>query len=146
VNQFINQVWIDLLGHSVPPQGIAIWAGKPNVRSALPAALMTSGEFYKYAVGGSTFASWDGRFLRRFGSTPPDLGRVSAPGAPLDGLTQVLVNAWAAGARPDDLQAQLLASAEYFRVAWDKAFWGGGAVAELRSQAMTRLRPACLAW
>jgi hypothetical protein len=120
---FINTVFMDQVGHAASSAQISFWAGQSNVRSLLPSVLMSTQEYYLWTIGGDTFSSWFGTFLRRFASTQPDNSRLYPVGTPPS--SQGLVNAWSAGARPDDLLVLVLSSDEYFQVARDKAFWAG---------------------
>ena len=78
-------------------------------------------------AGGSYFAitlmEWFFAYLGRFPFTPSYQGRIITATSPFgaDGF----VNAWAAGANPEDLQATILASPEYLSLARQKALWLG---------------------
>ena len=123
VTKFVNQVFLDQVGHAASASQLAFWSTQVNVRTSLPAMLMSSQEYYLYVIGGETFTSWYGQFLRRFADTQPDNSRLAPVGTVPRDLAAAA--AWAAGSRPEDLLATLLSSAEYVQVARDKAFWGG---------------------
>jgi Domain of unknown function (DUF4214)/FG-GAP-like repeat len=123
VAAYVNQVFLDQVGHAASAAQIAYWSAQPNVRRLLSAMLMTTQEYYLYVIGGDTFSSWEGQFLRRFADTQPDNSRLYPAGTVPDSLGMAI--AWAGGARPEDLLAGLLGSAEYMQVARDKAFWNG---------------------
>jgi hypothetical protein len=123
VGTFINTVFFDEVGHGADSSQISFWVGQPNVRALLPQVLLSSQEYYLWTIGGDTFTSWFGTFLRRFGSTQPDNSRLYPIGT--QPSSQGLANAWVAGARPDDLLVLVLSSAEYIQIARDRAFWAG---------------------
>jgi FG-GAP-like repeat/Domain of unknown function (DUF4214) len=120
---YVNAVISDVVGHPALASQISFWAAQPNVRTALPAVLFTTQEYYLWAIGGDTFTSWFGHFLRRFATTQPDNSRLYPTGT--QPSSQGLANAWAAGAPPANLLVNILTSTEYFQVALDKAFWTG---------------------
>ncbi|CAN5445679.1 hypothetical protein BH10PLA2_BH10PLA2_15140 [soil metagenome] len=84
---------------------------------------MGTQEYYLWVIGGDTFTSWFGTFLRRFGSTQPDNSRLW----PVGYVSQAtgLANLWSAGAGPDDLLIIVLSSPEYQGVARNRDFWTG---------------------
>ena len=123
VSQFVNQVFLDQVGHTASAAQISFWATQPNVQALLPQVLMTAQEYYLWTIGGDTFTSMFGTFLRRFASTQPDNSRLYPVGTvPND---QGLAAQWTAGAQPSDILVEILSSPEYMQLARDKAFWSG---------------------
>jgi hypothetical protein len=84
---------------------------------------MSTQEYYLWTIGGDTFSSMFGTFLRRFASTQPDNSRLYPVGTLPD--DEGLAAQWAAGAQPGNILTEILSSAEYMQVALDKAFWTG---------------------
>jgi hypothetical protein len=120
---FINQVFLDQVGHVALASQISFWGAQPNVRTALPSILMTTQEYFLWVIGGDTFSSWFGTFLRHFASGQPDSSRLYPVGSPASSTG--LANMWQAGARPDDLLLLVLSSQEYMQVARNRDFWTG---------------------
>ncbi len=123
VTNYINSVFFDEVGHLASAAQIAQWTAQPNVITLLPQVLMSTQEYYHWTIGGDTFSSMFGTFLRHFASTQPDNSRLYPVGTvPSD---EGLAAQWAAGAQPGNILVEILSSAEYMQVARDKAFWTG---------------------
>jgi hypothetical protein len=118
-NNFINQVFEDLLNRLPSPAEGAHWSSTPNIRQVLPTVILyqAPNEFFQVTINNSFMA-----LLRRLPNTLSDQQRLF-PAGPYG--AQGFVDALAAGANLPDIQAQIISSAEYLDLARGKAFWGG---------------------
>jgi hypothetical protein len=123
VNNYINDVFVDLLGH-LPIASLgqgSYWANvaKTNpIRVVLPTTLLTQPEYYQNSI-----SSWFFTLLRRYPSSPADGSRLIPLGTPFG--AQDFVNYWNAGGDPAAIQVSILSSPEYINLALTKAFWNG---------------------
>ncbi|HLN31421.1 MAG TPA: DUF4214 domain-containing protein [Gemmataceae bacterium] len=116
---YVNAVYEDLLGRAPNSGDMSTWVNNPNVRSALPALILSGApnEFFQNMVNGYYMT-----LLRRLASTPSDHS-VLIPVGPFGG--QVWVNDLLGGSNPVDVLAAIATSQEYFDVVIYKSLWLG---------------------
>jgi hypothetical protein len=77
-----------------------------------------------WVIGGNTFSSWFGTFLRHFATKQPDSSRLY-PVATTVPSDEGLAAQWAAGAPPASILITIISSPEYMQIARNRDFWTG---------------------
>jgi hypothetical protein len=122
---FITAVCQDLQGYAPDSAEVNYFLNRQSqvgdTRTYMPQFILSggyAGQYFKISL-----TEWFYTYLARYPQTPSYQGRILTATSPFS--AQGFVDAWAAGANPEDLQAAILGSSEYLLLAREKAFWTG---------------------